>query len=74
MLTISASREETVENKDDDGRYVCRERRSGSFSRSFDVSGIREEAIGAAYENGVLKLTLPKRTETQPQSHKIAIE
>jgi len=74
VLTISASREETVENKDDDGRYVCRERRSGSFSRSFDVSGIREEAIGAAYENGVLKLTLPKRTETQPQSHKIAIE
>jgi len=74
VLTISASREETVENKDDDGRYVCRERRSGSFSRSFDVSGIREEAIGAAYENGVLKLTLPKRTETQPQSHKITIE
>ncbi len=73
ILTISANHEETVENKDDSGKYVCRERRCGSFRRSFDVSGIREDAIDAAYENGVLKLTLPKVAEIQPQSRKIAI-
>jgi len=74
VLTISARHDETVENKDDNGRYVCRERRTGSFARSFDVSGIREEDIGAAYDNGVLRLTLPKQGEPQPQSRKIAIQ
>lgn len=74
VLTISAKHDETVENKDETGRYVCRERRTGSFTRSFDVSGIREDAIGAAYDNGVLKLTLPKVGEPEPQSRKIAIQ
>ena len=74
MLTISAHHEETVENKDDAGKYICRERRNGSYSRSFDITGIQEDAIGASYENGVLKLTLPKLAEIQPQSRKIAIQ
>ena len=74
VLTISAKHDETVENKGEDGKYVCRERRTGSFTRSFDVSGIQEDAIGAAYEDGVLKLTLPKLAEVQPQSRKIAIQ
>ena len=74
VLTISAKHDETVENKGEDGKYVCRERRTGSFTRSFDVSGIQEDAFGAAYEDGVLKLTLPKLAEVQPQSRKIAIQ
>ncbi len=74
VLTISAQRDETVENKEDEGRYICRERRYGSVQRSFDVSGIKEDAISAAFEDGVLKLNLPKIGEEQPQSRKIAIE
>lgn len=74
VLTITAKHDETVENKDEGGKYVCRERRCGSFTRSFDISGIREEDIGASYDNGVLKLTLPKQGEPQPQSRKIAIQ
>ena len=74
VLTISAKHEESSEDKDQNGRYVCRERRYGSFQRSFDVSGIREEDIGASYDNGVLKLTLPKVGEEAPQSRKIAIQ
>ena len=46
VLTITAKHDETTENKDEGGKYVCRERRVGSFTRSFDVSGIREEDIG----------------------------
>lgn len=72
VLTISASREEGGEEKK--GNYLYKERRSGSFTRSFEVSGIREEDIAAAYENGVLILTLPKRGEPEPQSRKIAIQ
>ena len=74
LLTITAKHDETSENKDENGKYVCRERRVGSFTRSFNVSGIQEDAISASYENGVLKLTLPKQGEPEPQSRKIAIE
>lgn len=74
VLTISAHHEETVENKEDEGKYICRERHVGSYTRTFDVNGIQEEAISAAYENGVLKLTLPKLVEQPPQSRKIAIQ
>ena len=74
VLTITAKHDETRENKDESGKYVCRERRTGSYARSFDVSGIREDGIGASYENGVLKLTLPKQGEQAPVSRKIAIQ
>ena len=73
VLTITAKHQETAENKQD-GKYICRERRVGSYARSFDVSGIQEEGISAAYENGVLKLTLPKQGEQAPVSRKIAIQ
>ena len=72
FLTISASREESGETKQ--GGYLCRERRSGSFSRSFNLDGIQEDGITASYNNGVLELTLPKRQEVLPQSRKIAIQ
>ena len=55
------------------GRYLCRERRYGDFARSFDVSSVQQKAITASYENGVLKLVLPKKSAVQPESSKIAI-
>ena len=73
VLTITAKHQQTAENKQE-GKYICRERRVGSYARSFDMSGIQEDAISAAYENGVLKLKLPKQGEVVPQSRKIAIE
>ena len=73
VLTITAKHQETSEKKEE-GKYLCRERRCGSYQRSFDVSGIQEENITAAYDNGVLKLTLPKQGEVIPQSRKIAIQ
>lgn len=74
VLTISAQHEEKQEKRDDQGQYLCRERRVGSFVRSFDASGIQEDAIRASYENGVLTLILPKMAEIQPQSRRIAIQ
>ena len=73
VLTITAKHQETAENKQE-GKYICRERRVGSYARSFDMSGIQEDAISAAYENGVLTLILPKQGEVIPQSRKIAIQ
>lgn len=74
ILTISAQHSENKEEKDEKGTYVRRERRYGSYSRSFDVTGIDEEGITAAYQNGVLELTLPKTIPAVPEARKIAIE
>jgi HSP20 family protein len=72
-LTIRAERTASKDAKDGKGNFVKRERSYGSFSRSFDMTGIRTEDIAAAYEDGVLKLTLPKQQETLPTSRKLEI-
>lgn len=74
ILTIRAVHQENSEQKDDKGNYVRRERRYGSFQRSFDVTGIDQSGISAAYQNGVLTLGLPKETPVEPESRKIAIQ
>ena len=74
ILTISAEHTENNDQKDDNGSYIRRERRYGSFRRSFDVTGIDENAITAAYQNGVLELSLPKAQQVIPEARKILIE
>ena len=73
ILTIKAEHKENSDQTDDKGQYLRRERRYGSFARSFDVSGIDETAITAAYNNGILELTLPKQTPVEPETRQIAI-
>lgn len=43
ILTIRAEHTEEKEDKDEKRQYVRRERRYGSFSRSFDVSGTKPD-------------------------------
>ena len=75
ILTISAQHSENKDEKDDKGSYIRRERRFGSFTRSFDVTGVDEEHITASYENGVLKLVLPKKEQKKiDTTGRIAIE
>ena len=71
-LTISVQRK--VEDEDKRPNYVKRERVYGSFSRSFDVSGVNVDAIEAQYTDGVLKLTMPKKVETVPASRRLEIK
>ena len=73
ILTIQAQHKESEEQKDENGTYIRRERRFGSFTRTFDVTGIDENGITAAYNNGVLALTLPKKAPVVPASRQIAI-
>lgn len=74
ILTITAEHNESNDQKDDKGNYIRRERRYGSFRRSFDISGIDENTISASYQNGILELSLPKAQQVLPKSHRIAIE
>lgn len=62
QLTISASNESKNEEKDDKDRVVRREFSASSFERSFVLpDNIDTEKISARQENGILKLSLPKR-------------
>lgn len=69
-LTISAERHA---EKDEKGNYVRRERSYGSYSRSFDVTGVQTDQITAEYTDGVLKLRLPKKQESLPTTRRLEI-
>lgn len=74
-LTIKAERE-TDNDTEENESYIRRERYYGSCSRSFYVGeAIREEDIKARFENGLLKLSVPKNdTKEVETSKRIAIE
>lgn len=70
-LNLTAEHKEEVNN--DKANYVRRERRYSAFSRSFDLQGIDADKISACYQDGVLKLDLPKLAEAKPDSRKIEV-
>ena len=76
-LTISATHGSQKEDTDKEGKFIRRERYYGSASRSFYVGDeITQEDIKARFENGVLKLSIPKvqKPENVEQKHYIPIE
>ena len=74
ILTVSAERHSQLEEKDKKDKVIRMERSYGSYSRSFDVSGVKTDEIKAKYENGVLKLTLPKKDKAKPDTKHLEIE
>ena len=72
-MVITARHNSEKEEKGE-GNYLRRERKYGSYSRSFNVSGINTEGIKAAYTNGILEITLPKQAEVAPAARTIQIE
>lgn len=73
-LTIQAERHSNYEKKDNRGNYLRCERSYGSYSRTFSLEGIDANSIQASYENGVLKLNLPKLQEKKPDSRRLEIQ
>jgi len=71
-LTISVERNEEVNEEREN--YIRRERRSGSISRSFYVENVVEDRISAKFENGVLRMVLPKKEPGQYKRNRIVIE
>lgn len=74
ILTVRAERHSEHEEKDKKEKYMRCERSYGCYSRDFDVSNVDADNIKAKYENGVLKLTLPKKAEKLPEPRHLAIE
>ena len=84
-LTITAKKEESAESgdskestdsgekKDDNNVYLRRERRTGTYSRSFRLNGIRTEDVTASYEDGILRIELPKKELPAPEKRRLAV-
>ena len=73
-LTISAAKGLDKDEQDKKGKYIRQERYAGSCSRSFYVGDVKPEDVSAKYEDGILKLTMPKQVKReQPKSSSIAI-
>ncbi len=70
-LTISAKRDDVIEENKEN--YVRRERHYGEFKRCFYVDNVDENKIQASFENGVLKIDLPKLNKGKDSSKKIDI-
>lgn len=75
-LLINAQKSSDNDQKNQDGKYVRRERYYGAMSRSFYVGeNVSENDIHARFEDGILKLSVPKEEPKQVESKKyIAIE
>ena len=75
-LTISASKGLDKDEEDKKGKFIRQERYAGAMSRSFYVGDyVTEEDIHAKFENGVLRLDVPKKEAKAVETKKhVAIE
>ena len=71
-LTITA--EKSNESSDDEKEYVRKERCYGKYQRSFYVGDIDKENIDASFENGILKVTMPKKQEEKSSKKTIEVK
>lgn len=71
VLTLGVEHNEQVNEEKEN--YIRKERKYGSYSRSFSVDGVKQEDVSAKYSDGVLTVTLPKSEEAKPKTHRIDI-
>lgn len=71
QMVIRASREE--EKEENKRNFLHRERAYGTYTRRFDIAGVETDKICARYEDGVLRLTLPKEEKKSPEGKRIQI-
>jgi len=72
--TLTVKAEHNAKTEENKGNYIRRERRYGSYARSFDVSDIKTEEIKADYKNGLLVLELPKKEGLPSKSRRIELQ
>jgi len=74
-MTISATKGLDRDKKDKNGKIIRQERYAGAMQRSFYVGeGVKTEDVKAKFEDGVLKLDIPKKEMNLPGNNTINIE
>lgn len=75
ILTIKGEKKQESKTENDEKNYVRIERSYGSFTRSFSLpDNVNTEGINAAFDNGVLNLTLPKMEPVKPKEVSVDIQ
>ncbi|MBP5361568.1 MAG: Hsp20/alpha crystallin family protein [Ruminococcus sp.] len=74
FLVISAEHKSESEEKDEKTKYIRRERKFGSYKRSFDISDVDADCISAEYKNGILTIELPKKKPAEPVAKRLEIK
>lgn len=74
VLTIQATNHNEVEEKNENGTYIRKERSIGSVTRRFNFQRVEEENVKANYKDGVLTIELPKLKEEKNSKTTINIE
>ena len=70
-LTVQAAKNMNNDEKNEQGAYIRRERYAGTMSRSFYVGdNVTEEDIHAKFEDGILKLSVPKKEAKKVEENK----
>ena len=73
-LTITAEKSSENNEEDDEKNYIRKERNYGKYQRSFYVGGIDKDNIQANFENGILKISMPKKEEEKSSKKTIEIK
>jgi HSP20 family protein len=72
LVTIKGERKYQSEARREG--YHRFERQYGNFQRTFEIpGGFRGDAVDAKFENGVLRVTLPKREEMKPKQIEVKV-
>ena len=70
-LSITASKNNSSEEKDDSGRVIRQERYSGTCSRSYYVGeGVKDTDVHATFTDGILKIELPTEQKKEEAEKK----
>ena len=73
-LTITAEKSSENNEEDDEKNYIRKERNYGKYQRSFYVGGVDKENIQANFEDGILKISMPKKEEEKSSKKTIEIK
>ncbi|APU70545.1 molecular chaperone [Companilactobacillus crustorum] len=74
ILTVSGHRDSFNDHNDKNGDMIMSERSSGRFMRQYHLPAVNTDNIKATYDNGVLKVVLPKLEDKVDSGHHIDID
>jgi HSP20 family protein len=72
--TLTIAVEHNEQGNEERDNFIRRERRYGSFSRSFYVENVKNEDVAAKFNDGILSITLPKQEGGKENRHRIDIQ
>lgn len=72
-LKITAKKAEPAETKEGENACPDKAKRPGTYCRVFRLNGIRTEDVTASYEDGILRIDLPKKERPAPEKKSITI-